>query len=94
MAACGLSFFIPRLTACFLTFLRIVKSEFLIQDLISRLVMNEYGISIYQNLSLGVDNQKNQILKIEDVAIVSWLLKHFGFVCCCCCCFFTHPVLC
>ena len=37
-------------------FLKIFKSEFLIEDLISRLLVNENGI--YQNLSLGVDNQK------------------------------------
>ena len=29
-----------------------------IQDLVSRLIVNENGISVYQNLSLGVDNQK------------------------------------
>ena len=34
------------------------KSEFLIQDLISRLIMNENGISINQNLSLDVGKQK------------------------------------
>ena len=52
--------------------------EFLIQDLISRLIVNQNEISIWQDLSLSVDNQ-NQSLKIEDVAIVSWLPKNFGF---------------
>ena len=49
----------------FVRFLRIFKSEiliqnFLIQDFfkISRPIVNENGISICQNLSLGVDNQK------------------------------------
>ena len=41
-----------------LPFLRISKSEFLIQDFISRIIVNENGISIHQNLSLGVDDQK------------------------------------
>ena len=35
---------------------------------------------------LGVDNQKKyHILKVKEVAIVSWLTKHFPF-------FLTHPV--
>ena len=42
----------------FFPFLGIFKSEFLIQDLISELIANENETSIYQNLSLGVDNQK------------------------------------
>ena len=66
----------PKIDALFLPFFRISKSEFLIQDLIFRLTVNENGISTHQNLSLGVDNQ---ILKIEDVAIVPWLVKHFAF---------------
>ena len=41
---------------------------------------DQHQISIHQNLSLGVvQPETNQILKIEDVAIVSWLAKHFGF---------------
>ena len=47
-----------RLISCFCPFLRIVKSELLIQDLIPRLIVNENGIYVYQNLSLGVDDQK------------------------------------
>ena len=43
----------------FCPFLRIFKSEFLIQDLISRLIANENGIFIYQKLSLAVNNQKH-----------------------------------
>ena len=47
------------------------KSEFLIQDLISQLIVNEHGISTHQNLSLGVDNQKQiKCSKIEDVAAI------------------------
>ena len=42
----------------FFPFVRITKSEFLIQDFISRLIVNENGISIYQNVSLGVNDQK------------------------------------
>ena len=42
----------------FCPFLRISKSEFLIQDLISWLIVKENGKFMYQNLSLGVDNQK------------------------------------
>ena len=42
----------------FFPFLKIFKSEFLIQDLISRPIVNQNKISVYQNLSLGVDNQK------------------------------------
>ena len=42
----------------FYVLLRIFKSEFLIQDLISRLTVNKNEISIDRNLSLGVDNKK------------------------------------
>ena len=35
-----------------------IAKEFLIEDLISRIVVTENGIFIYQNLSLGVDSQK------------------------------------
>ena len=38
--------------------LKIFKLEFFIQALISRLILNKYGISIFKNLSLGADNQK------------------------------------
>ena len=53
----------------FCSFLRIFKPEFLIQDLIYLLTVNENGISTYQNLSLHVDNQK-QVFKTEHVATV------------------------
>ena len=43
---------------CFSSFFKILKSDFLIQDLLFRLIVNENGISMYQNLRLGVDNQK------------------------------------
>ena len=39
-------------------FFKIFKPEFLIQDLISWLIVNKNEISVNQNLSLGVDNQK------------------------------------
>ena len=54
----GLSFFGKRLMPRVLPFLRIFKSEFLIQDLLSRLIVNEDRISMFQSLSLGVENQK------------------------------------
>ena len=47
-----------KIDTLFLPFLRILKSEFLIQNLISRLIVNKNGIPIYRNLSLSVDNQK------------------------------------
>ena len=47
-----------RLIPCFLPFLRIFKSEFLIQGLLSLLIVNGNGISVRRNLNLGVDNQK------------------------------------
>ena len=48
----------PKLMPCFSPFLKVFKSEFLIEDLTSRLIVNENEMSISQNLSLGVDNQK------------------------------------
>ena len=42
----------------FCPFLRIFRSEFLIQDLTSRLKVIKNGISMYQNLNGGVDNKK------------------------------------
>ena len=54
-------------TLLFALFEDFLKSEFLIQDLISRLIVNKNAIPIYQNLSSGVDNpETNQISKIED----------------------------
>ena len=44
----------------FLPFFKIVKAEFLIQDLISRLIVNQNKISIYDILNLGVENQKKK----------------------------------
>ena len=46
-------------------FSRIFRSEFLIKDLISRLIATENGISIYQDLSLVVDSKKQIKLKIS-----------------------------
>ena len=58
-------------TLFFFPFLKISRSEFRIQDLISRLTVNQNAISIYQNLSLGVgDHKTSQILKIEALTIV------------------------
>ena len=50
--------FHPKIDTLFSPFLRIFDSEFLIQDLISQVIVNESDLSIYQNLSLLVDNQK------------------------------------
>ena len=78
----------PEIDALFSPFLKISKSEFLIQDLISRLTVNQNEISVL--ISNEISNfgcwqsETNQILKIEDVAIVSWLAKHL---------LFTHQVL-
>ena len=58
----------------FCLFLRVFNSEFPIQDLIFPLIVNGNGISIYQNLS-GISIYQNQVLKIENVAIVSWLVN-------------------
>ena len=41
-----------------LPFSRSFKLEFLIQDLISRLIVNENEISVFQNLILDVANKK------------------------------------
>ena len=49
---------IDTLFVFFLHFFRTFKSEFLIQELISRLIVNENGVSVHQNLGLDVDNQK------------------------------------
>ena len=35
-----------------------IAKEFLIEDLMSRLIVNKNGIFMYPNLSLGVDSQK------------------------------------
>ena len=48
----------PEIDTVYLAFLKIFKSEFLIQALISQLIVNKNVISIYQYLSLGVDKQK------------------------------------
>ena len=50
--------FALKIDVLFFNFLKIFKLQFLIQDFISWLIVNENGIYIYQNLSLGVDNQK------------------------------------
>ena len=50
---------LPEIDALFFTLLlNIIKSEFLIQDFICGLIVNENEISVNQNLSLGVDSQK------------------------------------
>ena len=48
----------PEIDTLFSHFLKIFRSDSLIQDFISRLIMNQNQISIYQILSLGVDNQE------------------------------------
>ena len=45
-------------TLFFTLLLKISGSEFLIQDFISRLTVNQDDISIYQHLSVGVYKQK------------------------------------
>ena len=49
---------------CFSPFLRIFKLEFLIQDLISRLIMNENGICISKSKapSTGIRFDRNRYL--------------------------------
>ena len=44
--------------ALFFAFFEYFQSQFLIQDLKSRLTVHENGISVYQNLNLGGDNFK------------------------------------
>ena len=51
-----LIFLHPEIDTLFLPFSDDFKSEFLIKDLIS-LIVNKNGISIYQNISSGVDKQ-------------------------------------
>ena len=48
----------PKIDTFFLPFLKNFKSEFLVQDVISRLIVDVNGISIYQNIGLSTDNQK------------------------------------
>ena len=75
----------PEIDALFFSLcLKIFKSEFLIQGLISRLIVKKH-VSVYQNLSLGVATRKNQSLKIEAMAIVYGSLNTLRF--------FTHLVL-
>ena len=60
------SFLNPKIITLFLPFFKVFTSEFLIQDPISQVIVNENRIFICQNLSLGVENwKKNKILKIE-----------------------------
>ena len=63
-----------KIDTLFFTLSEDFKSEIQIQELVSRLTVYENGISIYQNPNLGVDNQKQIKLKIEDVTIVYCLL--------------------
>ena len=59
---------------------------FLIQDLISRVIVNDNGISVNQNVSLDVDNQKQiEFLKFK-MFLFNGHLNTLRF-------FFTHPVL-
>ena len=51
-------------------FFKILKSEFLIQDLLSRLIVNQNEISVCQNQSLGIDNQN----QIKFWKLKMWLL--------------------
>ena len=48
----------PEIDTLSSPFLKIFKSEFMIQDWIFWPIVNQNVISIYQNLSLGVENQK------------------------------------
>ena len=48
----------PEIDTLYFSLFGIFRSEFLIQDLISRPILNENEISVCQNLSLGVFNQK------------------------------------
>ena len=61
-------------------FLKIFRSEFLIQSLISRLSSAQKSNIYISKYKFGCRQpQTNQILTIEAVAIVSWLIKHFAF---------------
>ena len=69
----------------FCPFLRILKSEFLIQDLISRLIVKENGTSMYQNLGLGANNQKQiKFWKLKKSPLCHGSLNTSRF--------FTHPI--
>ena len=59
-----------KLIPCFCPFLKVFKTEFLIQDFISQLIVNENGRSTYQSLSLGVEPETSQISNIGDIVIV------------------------
>ena len=81
---CGLSFFTLRLIPCFLPFFDDFQIRVLIQDLISRLIVNKNRITIYQNLSLGVDDQKQlKVRKLKMLLLFDGSLNILEF--------FTHP---
>ena len=48
----------PNRYPVFYPFLRILKTEFLIQALISRQIVNQNVVYVHQNLSLGIDSQR------------------------------------
>ena len=71
-----------QLTSCFSPFREDFKSEFLIQDLISRLIVNENGTSTYRSVSLSVDSQK----QIKFRILKMWLSFNgfvYGLICPC-----------
>ena len=49
---------LPKIDTLFSLFLKTLKSELLIRDLISRLIEYQNDILIHQNLSMRIDNQK------------------------------------
>ena len=69
---------------CFGSFLTIFKSGSLIQDLISRLTVNENGIFKDKDLILGVINQRQiEFRKLKMSLLFDGLLNTVHF--------FTHP---
>ena len=53
-----------------------IAKEFLIHDLMFRLIVNENGVFIYQNLSLGVNNQKQTKFRKLKVSLLLYSLSN------------------
>ena len=60
----NISVICPETHNLFLPFLKIFKSEFLIETLISQLTVSENVLSLRQNRSLGIVKQKYRKLKL------------------------------
>ena len=69
-----------KLIPCFLPFSGIFKSEFLIQALMSRQIVGENVIFIYQNLTLGVDKQRQiKFCKVKLLLLLNGSLNTLCF---------------